>query len=98
MPKSDDYSFKYRITGPGLNDERFAILKEGEPFYVGRQGNGLQLLDASISRQHFHFIFSGGKLKIVDMASTNGTYVSGKKVDQSDVSKGALIQFGVFAL
>lgn len=50
--------------------------------------------DATVGRQHAQISFRQGKFWIHDLASTNGTFVNGKKIDKHDLIEGDEIQIG----
>jgi predicted component of type VI protein secretion system len=53
-----------------------------------------------ISRKHCRLMKEDGALKIEDLGSSNGTYVNGKRIHESDLQPGDTIQIGpvVFVL
>lgn len=64
---------------------------------VGREaGMGLSLLDEStVSRRHAEIVRTGGSVKVVDLGSTNGTFVNGVQVQgEADLKPGDQVQFG----
>lgn len=65
-------------------DERF----DKEQVNIGRvQGNDIILPKGNISKRHSRLVLKDGKAIIVDLKSTNGTYVNGKKITQPQVVK-----------
>ncbi|MBM3695050.1 MAG: FHA domain-containing protein [Actinobacteria bacterium] len=54
--------------------------------------------DITVSRRHAAFHVEGGKLRVRDLGSTNGTYVNGEVVDQSDLNPGDEVIIGRFHL
>lgn len=63
---------------------------------IGRsETNDFVIANPSVSQQHATLqIFSDEQFVLIDNNSTNGTYVSGKKIDKSWVSSSSQIQFG----
>src|ERR1041384_3436184 len=48
---------------------------------IGRvQGNDIILPKGNVSKRHSRIVFKDGKFIIVDLKSTNGTYVNGRKI------------------
>src|SRR5262249_2893707 len=48
---------------------------------IGRvQGNDVILAKGNVSKRHSRLVLKDGKLIIVDLKSTNGTYVNGRKI------------------
>ena len=57
--------------------------------------NHVVLADSSVSRHHAQFARSGGAYRVVDLASTNGTFVNGRRINGStSVRPGDEIRFG----
>ena len=56
------------------------------------QGNDLHLTDATVSRVHATLRLDGGRLRLEDMGSTNGTFVDGVRVRDAYVSPGNLVR------
>jgi pilus assembly protein CpaF len=55
---------------------------------IGRvQGNDVVLPKGNISKRHSRIVLKDGKFIIVDLKSTNGTYVNGKKITAPQVIK-----------
>lgn len=77
-------------------DERF----DKEEVNIGRvQGNDIILPKGNISKRHSRLVLKDGKAIIVDLKSTNGTYVNGKKITQPQVVKASdKIYIGDFTL
>jgi pilus assembly protein CpaF len=55
---------------------------------IGRiQGNDIVLAKGNVSKHHTRIVLKDGKVIIVDLKSTNGTYVNGKKIAAPQVIK-----------
>lgn len=67
---------------------------------IGRvQGNDIILPKGNISKRHSRIVLKDGKFIIVDLKSTNGTYVNGKKITAPQVVKSTdKIYIGDFTL
>src|SRR6187399_886919 len=91
-------NLKFRLLSDGQKEEHAVHIKEGQPFVVGRQGSGLQLLDASISRQHFQFLLEGGRVYAIDLGSTNGLYVQGERAARTEIFPQTHVQFGIYTI
>ncbi len=66
---------------------------------VGRNPDcDIFLDDITVSRHHCHFVWESSALTLEDSGSTNGTYVNGSRVDQSDLSPGDEVIVGRFHL
>src|SRR5437667_10109449 len=55
---------------------------------IGRvQGNDIILPKGNVSKRHSRIVLKDGKFIIVDLKSTNGTYVNGRKITSPLVIK-----------
>jgi len=59
-----------------------------------RRGRDVLIDDDKISRKHAMFFLDDDGPSVVDLLSTNGTHVNGKKVDDSDLSDGDIVNIG----
>ncbi len=65
----------------GGRTQRFNF--EGDQFAVGREEDNDLVLDrVNVSKHHLRFRRHAGAVEVVDLGSTNGTYVNGRKVGQ----------------
>ena len=66
---------------------------------VGRHPNAdIFLDDVTVSRRHAEFIRNGINFTVRDLASLNGTYFDGQRIDEIQVTDGAEVQIGKFRL
>lgn len=66
---------------------------------VGRHPNAdIFLDDVTVSRRHAEFKRNGTDFEIIDLASLNGTYFDGARVDQAKLTDGSELQIGKFHL
>ena len=66
---------------------------------AGRHPNAeIFLDDVTVSRKHAEFRRSEGSFSVTDLASLNGTYLNGKRVDSSLLTDGDEVQVGKFKL
>ncbi len=71
-----EYKLEYII-----NDELRVFHVNKDITSVGKlESNDLVLKDSAISRKHFQLVKSNEGLKVVDLNSTNGTFVNGKRI------------------
>ena len=56
--------------------------------------NDLILESKQVSRHHARILWQGGGYLILDLGSTNGTFVSGERVDKRALSDGDLVSLG----
>lgn len=62
---------------------------------VGRDpGLDVTIQEDSVSRRHAELIFDGETLQVIDLDSTNGTYINDSPIKNKTASHGDLIRFG----
>jgi len=62
---------------------------------IGRiSGNQLVLEDGRVSRTHAQLRIMQGRYMLFDLASTQGTYVNGVRINQQELKAGDVISFG----
>jgi len=62
---------------------------------IGRDSeNELQLHDSEVSRFHAELQLADGGFKVVDLASSNGTFVNGERITSESLSSGDRVQLG----
>ncbi|HEX7447224.1 MAG TPA: ATP-binding protein [Pirellulales bacterium] len=82
--------FVFRGNNQGL---RFEL--EADLVSVGRDaGNDVQLRDTEVSRRHAELRRSGKTFLLTDLASSNGTYVNGQRVEVHELANGDEVQMG----
>src|SRR5689334_7993388 len=70
---------------------RYSIDKQEQT--IGRTGaSEIEVEDERVSLQHARIVAEGGRHKIVDLNSTNGTFVNDQRVEETDLRDGDLIQ------
>lgn len=66
---------------------------------AGRHPNAeIFLDDVTVSRKHAEFRRNGKVFSVTDLASLNGTYLNGSRVDSATLSDGDEVQVGKFKL
>ncbi|MGE5508733.1 MAG: FhaA domain-containing protein [Chitinophagales bacterium] len=84
------------VRGPDLG--KSLRLQPGEN-RVGRgEENALVLSDANASRRHAEFVFEGGRTRLRDLKSRNGTFHNGVRVNEAEVKDGDEVQIGLNTL
>lgn len=64
-------------------------------FSVGRgPTNDINVDDPGVSRSHCQFVTEGSQVRLVDLKSTNGTYVDGNRIEDVVLEDGQLILIG----
>ena len=84
------------VTGGPHEGEAFAF-DEHDTFLVGRSDSAqfrLPFKDKALSRVHFLVEVNPPKCRLMDMASTNGTFVNGRRVAAADLNDGDTIRGG----
>lgn len=86
------------VTEKGGSTERHEF--EQNEVTIGRvQGNDIILGKGNVSKRHSRLVLKDGRFIVVDLKSTNGTYVNGRKVTSPIVVKpGDKIYIGDFTL
>ncbi len=66
---------------------------------AGRHPNAdIFLDDVTVSRRHAEFVREGKNFSVCDLASLNGTYFEGQRIEKIDLVDGAEVQVGKFRL
>ncbi|MEY2676731.1 MAG: hypothetical protein RL510_751 [Actinomycetota bacterium] len=66
---------------------------------AGRHPNAdIFLDDVTVSRKHAEFSRQGKSFEVRDLASLNGTYLNGVRIDSATLSNGDEVQIGKFKL
>ena len=80
------------ISGPSFG-EMYKL--KGERSVLGRgERNDIRVLDDGVSREHAAIERDGGKMVLVDLRSTNGTFCNGTRVARQDLTDGDKISIG----
>lgn len=78
------------MSGP-LAGQVFSI---GGPIEIGREGTGIKLNDPQASRKHALIELHPGGVTVSDLASTNGTFVNGKRITRQPLLPGEELMIG----
>jgi diguanylate cyclase (GGDEF)-like protein len=80
------------ISGPSFG-EMYRL--KGDRLVLGRgERADIRVLDDGISREHAAIERDGGKVVLVDLGSTNGTFCNGGRVQRQDLTDGDKISIG----
>ncbi len=74
------------------------VLGEGETTAGRDADSDIFLEDITVSRRHCKFVVEGDTLRVVDMGSTNGTYVNGERRDDAELKTSDEVIVGKFHL
>ena len=74
-------------------------VKPGAIKTVGRAARADFIVAAAlVSRLHCRLEVTDDRIDVIDLASTNGTFVNGKRIDRARLRSGDLLQVGRVAL
>jgi pSer/pThr/pTyr-binding forkhead associated (FHA) protein len=81
-PDADAHSWTFRVRPGGVKT-------------VGRAQRADFIVDAAlVSRLHCRLEATNESLEVIDLSSTNGTYVNGKRVDRAQLATGDRLRVG----
>jgi len=85
--------FVVEIRGPG--DELRHVQIDGAEATLGRLAdNDLQLPRGNVSKRHARIVQRHAKIFVIDLQSTNGTYVNGERTAQAKLKPGDRLGVG----
>jgi VWFA-related protein len=102
-PATDDHTrvmhkrkaFAWLAVTEGMDKGKTYELGEQGVFSLGRSSeNDFVLDDDSVSRSHAKIEMKDGRYIVHDLASANGTFVAGARVDVADIVDGVTLQLG----
>jgi len=81
------------------NDQGVRLELDAEALLIGRDPtNPVQLHDTEVSRRHAELRREGRQYELVDLSSSNGTFVNGQRIDRHTLASGDQIQIGATLL
>lgn len=80
------------LMGGGLS--RTFVVRETETILGRQMGAGLRVWDGKVSRQHCKILLTEQTAILVDMASSNGTFVNDEQIERAELRDGDLIRLG----
>ena len=98
-PKESNGAMTMRVVA-GRDMLSFVILKAGSQTLIGRDESAeLRLQDRAVSSRHAVVNYNKqGQLSIIDIGSTNGTFVNGRRIQNSPLRDGDYVSIGDAAL
>jgi len=82
------------VVNPGLSEEQSYPLARGESTIGRTKDNDIFCVHKSLSRKHAKLEFDGRKIRVTDLASKNGIYFNGRRVDRCEVVEGDTFRCG----
>jgi hypothetical protein len=83
------------VEGASLCQPAIRVLEEGGSLTIGSGPMAeLRVIDRSVSAVHCALVVEKGRLVVRDLASRNGVYVGGAKVDQAELGAGSSFVLG----
>lgn len=77
------------------NDQGVRFELDADALLVGRDpSNPVQLHDTEVSRRHAELRREGRAYLLVDLSSSNGTFINGERIDRRTLSSGDQVQIG----
>ncbi len=73
-------------------------LYEGRNLLSGENPSDVKLNDPAVSSPHCMLLYRNSKMRIKDELSTNGTFVNGKAIEETDLNDGDIIKVGATEL
>lgn len=80
------------LIGGGLS--RAFIIREAETILGRQMGAGLRLWDSKVSRQHCKIVLGEHGAVVVDLDSSNGTFVNEEQIERAELKDGDLLRVG----
>ncbi|WP_437291954.1 sigma 54-interacting transcriptional regulator [Sorangium sp. So ce406] len=72
-----------------------ALLTPDAPLTIGRTAPAsLRIADPTLSREHARFSLAGGRVRVEDLGSRNGTRVAGRRVKEAELDVGDVVFLG----
>lgn len=69
-------------------------LYEGRNLITGSGQGDIVIPDTAVSSPHCMILFRSGKLRIKDELSTNGTFINGNEIEETELKDGDIIRIG----
>lgn len=82
------------VVNPNRPDTWEIQLKDGENQLGRSEANDFTVADASVSSSHCQVIVSDGDVSILDLGSTNGTFINGESTREAKLQNGQTVRLG----
>jgi DNA-binding NtrC family response regulator len=89
---------RYQIKVESGPDTGASLLLDGTIFVGSHEACALRLTDSAVSRYHLELVPAGGGIRVRDLQSTNGTFLSGARIESVVVGAGARVNLGATTL
>ena len=84
---------KLVVLSPGMTGRSHEL--KSEKTSIGRvEDNTFQVAEASVSSHHCEVVMRGSEVLVRDLNSTNGTFVSGERVEERTLKPGQILRLG----
>lgn len=80
-------------TKPPFLDQRF-VLRRGKTTLGRRDGNDIVLPDPSVSARHAWILYDNGQYRLMNVLSTNGTFLNDERIHEAPLADGDRVRFG----
>ena len=81
-----------------MSGEHSVDIAPGQTIVVGRAvTTDLPIYDPTVSRRHAELVHANDSVTVRDLGSSNGTFVNGSRVTQTNLSDGDAVTFGKVA-
>jgi len=84
---------KLVVLSPGMTGRSHEL--KSEKTSIGRvEDNTFQIAEASVSSHHCEVVMRGSEVVVRDLNSTNGTYISGERIEERALKPGQILRLG----
>jgi DNA-binding NtrC family response regulator len=96
-PRTPGLRVALALTHAGKTEAR--LLVPGAPLIVGRAPpSGLCIEDRTLSREHARFLLQDDRVRVEDLGSKNGTFLTGRRVERAELTVGDEVVLGSVTL
>lgn len=96
-PRAPGLRVALALTHAGKTEAR--LLVPGAPLIVGRAPpSGLCIEDRTLSREHARFLLLDNRIRVEDLGSKNGTFLTGRRIERAELTIGDEVVLGGVAV